>query len=119
MLHHILEEPLWLRTWIYWMVAVNTSSLFFVRFKPARRILAAFIGSAITMSLLVEWNGYNRLLGLAHVLWWTPLLVYLHRIWNRLPDSRALHLYLIVLFYTNTASLVVDSIDVVRYLVGV
>jgi len=119
MMSHMFQEPLWLQVWIVWMIALNTASLFFVKYVPARWVLGAFVASGATMNALFEFNGYNRFLGLAHVLWWTPLLVYLDRIWDELPESRALHVYLSVLFYTNTGSLVLDYTDVFRYLVGV
>lgn len=114
---HILAEPVWLRSWIFWMVIVNSASLLFVRHSQARFILAAWVGNAITMGQLLEWNGYNRLLGLSHVLWWTPLLVLLWRQRSRWPAGMA-GIWLRVLCATNAVSLAIDYLDVARYLLG-
>ena len=100
------------------MGAVNLASLFFLGRSQARVVLAVFLVNLLFMSVLHAWVGYERLLGLSHVLLWTPLLVYLWR-------SGALHgaedwfrRWARVLFATNAASLVVDYVDVVRYLLG-
>lgn len=118
MISHILEEPAWLQIWVFWMMAVNTASLVFVRHTEARWVLAAWAGNAATMSLLFELAGYTRLLGLSHVLWWTPLLVYLYRRDLRARRPEPYGTWLRALFLTNLASLVIDYADVARYLLG-
>ena len=116
---YIAQEPLWLQAWIYWMMAVNLAALIFSwkRIEP-RWVLAAFLGSALLMNGLFALYGYEKILGLAHVIFWTPLLVYLFR---RLPDiDRTVRFgqWVIVLMVTNAVSLVLDYIDVVRYILG-
>jgi hypothetical protein len=101
------------------MVVVNSASLLFaLRYRTARFVLAAWIGNAITMGQLFEWNGYNRLLGLSHVLWWTPLLWLLWRTRSDWPKAGPARAWLLALFATNATSLVIDYVDVVRYLLG-
>ncbi len=99
------------------MVIVNLASLVYIRHCQARFVLAAWVGNVITMGQLFEWNGYNRLLGLSHVLWWAPLLVLLWRQRSRRPAGMA-GIWLRVLCATNAVSLAIDSLDVARYLLG-
>jgi hypothetical protein len=119
---HILNQGLLLVAWVLWLVVVNSASIVFVRaHREARWVLAAWLVNFAVMSLLFERFGFVRLLGLAHVLVWTPLLVYL---WRRLPDVRrnrgggAFRAWLGALMVSNAISLVIDYVDVVRYLAG-
>lgn len=119
MLDHILREPLWLQAWIFWLIVANMASLFFLRHREARWVLAAWIANVITMETLVRVNGYNRLLGISHVVWWTPLLIALWRGREWWPGAQAAAgRWVRILFATNLASLVIDYVDVVRYLLG-
>jgi hypothetical protein len=115
----IAQQPAWLQAWVYWMVVVNLASLVFLwRRTEARWVIGAFLLNGIFMSWLHGATGYTRLLGLSHVIFWTPLLVYL---FLRLPAIQARTAYGIwvrVLMATNGISLVVDYVDVVRYLLG-
>ncbi len=115
---HILQEPLWLQIWLVWLLLVNSASVAFVRRGEARWVLIAFVANLVTLSALFELNGYNRLLGLSHVIWWTPLLVYLYRRPVLSARPGAFPAWLRVLFVTNLASLVVDYVDVARYALG-
>ena len=118
MLEHILRYPLWLQAWIAWMGLVNFTAVLFLRRVEARWALAAFAGAGIFMSILVELNGFNRLLGLGHVVFWTPLVVYLARRRWHLERDGTFSRWVTVLLATNTLSLVVDYVDVIRYLLG-
>lgn len=118
MADHILAEPLWLRSWVFWMVVINSASLLFIRHRAARFVLLAWIGNVVTMGWLFEAHGYDRLLGLSHVLWWTPLLVFLWRERSRWPTVTAARAWLWALCATNATSLVIDYLDVARYLLG-
>jgi hypothetical protein len=88
MFPYILSEPLYLQIWIFWLIVINTACIFFPRQVEARWVLAAWMASIVLMTALFELNGYNRLLGLAHVISWTPLLVYLHRRRERLSGDQ-------------------------------
>ncbi len=118
MLEHILAYPLWLQAWLAWMSLVNGASILFLRHVEARWTLAAILAAAMLMQLLYAINGFNRLLGLAHVVFWTPLVVYLVRQWPRLKPSPALRAWVAAVIATNSLSLVIDYLDVIRYLLG-
>jgi hypothetical protein len=118
MLPHILAEPLYLQIWIFWFIVINTACIFFLRHVEARWVLAAWIVNVLFMTTLFELNGYNRLLGLSHVVCWTPLLVYLHRRRSSLAGERLFDGWVRTVFATNFISLVIDYLDVIRYLLG-
>lgn len=118
MIEYILGYPLWLQVWIAWMGLVNFGAIVFLRRVQARWALAAFASAALFMEVLFRVNGFNRLLGLAHVVFWTPLVVYLLRERPRLEPGSAFTRWVTILLATNALSLVVDYCDVVRYLMG-
>ncbi|HVS15444.1 MAG TPA: hypothetical protein VMV46_16070 [Thermoanaerobaculia bacterium] len=114
----ILAQPLWLQLWIGWMALVNLAALAFLKRVEARWVLAAFVAAAVTMNAMYAQLGWVRLLGLAHVVFWLPLLVYVLARWQDLPQVGAFAVWIRTLFLTNLASLIVDLVDVVRYLLG-
>jgi hypothetical protein len=118
LLEGLLETPIWLQIWVGWLVVVNSSAVFFLRHGAARWVLAAWIGNAIFMMALAEINGFNRLLGLSHVVFWTPLLVYLYRRRAIIKVDNFVGRWLAALFASNLLSLVIDYVDVFRYLLG-
>ncbi len=115
---HILAQPTWLVAWVLWMMAVNLASVLWVGTRvEARWVLGAFALAASFMQVLFWAVGYARLLGLAHVLAWTPLVVYLARRWPRLEPG-PYRAWVGALLATDVTSLVVDYTDVARYLLG-
>lgn len=114
----ILAEPTHLLLWISWLIAVNSAAVFFLSRIEARWVLGAWVLNALLMTALAELNGYNRLLGLSHVLLWTPLLVCLWRRRERYAGGTPAERWIRIVFVTNLVSLVVDVLDVGRYLVG-
>jgi hypothetical protein len=117
MLDHILNEPFWLKLWIFWMVFLNSASLFFVKRAEGRWVLAAWLGNLFTMNRLFEAFGYTRILGLSHVLWWTPLLVYLFRRRASFGEG-AFGGWARWLVITLAASLAIDYVDIARWALG-
>ena len=118
MVGEILAEPWWLLAWIGWLGAINMASALFLSEIEARWTLAAFIASFVTMSVLYEVNGYNRLLGLAHIIYWTPLVIYLYRRLRNLVGPPLFESWVRILLATNGLSLVIDYVDVLRYALG-
>lgn len=114
----ILQQPIWLQAWIFWLVVVNTAAILFIRRVPARWVIAAWLVNIPLMSWLYAEFGYQRILGLSHVLVWTPLLAYLYHIRDQWDMSTLTGKWLAVLFATNLISLAIDYVDVARYLLG-
>lgn len=120
-------EPAWLRAWIMLLVVTHLAAVPFVvkreggrlgvRIEPIA-IVASFVAAAVFMGWLYEQVGYVRLLGLAHLVFWGPvwgwLLVRRREIGARTLFGR----YVLVYLAVAGASLLIDALDVVRYLVG-
>jgi len=119
MMDQVLTEPLWLVVWVFTLMVFNTASLFFVKRVEARWVLLAWIINLPVINYIYETMGYVRLLGLSHVLVWTPLLIYL---WLRrkqwMPPKTLTEKWLVAVFTVNLISLVIDYIDVIRWLTG-
>jgi hypothetical protein len=123
----IATEPLWLRSWLFVLVTVNLAALLFVvgreggrwrvRLEPIA-ILASFLVAGVFMGWLYEQVGYVRLLGLAHLLFWGPVWVWIllrrTAIGTGSWFGRYVHAYLVVA----GISLAIDTVDVVRHLLG-
>lgn len=114
----ILQQPWWLIVWLAWLGLVNVASLAFWNEIEARWVFAAFVGAFLLMTALYELNGYNRFLGLGHVVFWTPLMFYLYQRLSNVLGPRLFETWLRVLMATNGLSLVIDYVDVLRYLMG-
>ena len=118
MIGEILRQPMGVVAWITWLGLVNALGLAFLSEVEARWTLAAFVGSLLFMSVLYELSGYSRLLGLAHIVFWTPLLIYLYRRLAKLVGPRLFEGWMRLLLATIGLSLVIDYVDVLRYLMG-
>lgn len=119
MMEHMMQEGPVLKAWLFWMMFINTASILFVIQRvEARWVLAAWIANLIIMPQLFELYGYTRILGLSHILVWTPLLVYLWMRRDRIDRSTWSGRYLVVLFVTILVSLAFDYVDLVRYFAG-
>ena len=114
----ILQQPWWLLTWLAWLGFINLASLVFWSEVEARWVFGAFAGAFLLMMALYELNGYNRFLGLGHVVFWTPLMLYLYHRLSNVLGPRLFETWLRVLMATNGLSLVIDYVDVFRYLMG-
>jgi hypothetical protein len=78
-------EPLWLKSWLFVLVGVHFASLlFFVQRASGRwklrpepiAVFASFLLAGLLMNWLYAQVGYVRLLGLAHLVAWTPAYVW-------------------------------------------
>jgi hypothetical protein len=117
MLEHILHEPFWLKIWIFWLVFINSASIVFVRRPEGRWVLVAWLANLVTMSRLFDEFGYTRILGLSHVLWWSPLVVYLFRRRASFGEG-AFGGWARWLLLSNALSLAIDYVDVARWALG-
>lgn len=117
MLDHVLNEPFWLKVWISWLVFLNSASLLFIRRPEARWVLVAWVANLVTMSRLFDEFGYTRILGLSHVLWWSPLLVYLLRRRAGFGEG-AFGGWARWLTLSIAVSLAIDYVDVARWALG-
>lgn len=110
-------HPIW-RAWASLLFVANmVVPLFFFGQTEARWVFAAVMFGALTGSLLVKRLGYTKLLGLMHFQWFI-LVPYL---WGRLgdiPPDNPFGIWLRAVIALNCISLVIDVIDVGRYVRG-
>lgn len=112
----ILAQPDHLRLWMGWLVFVNLAlPLIFTPRTEAVATMAAFLINAAIMSYLFELHGYSKILGLAHLIVWPPLLLWLWTRWYGI-DSMAMRLWIVILAASNIASLILDARDAALYL---
>jgi len=112
------KQPLWVQIWLNILGPVNIAAVFFV-FKSR---LAWIVLGAITLSFfgilyLYSELGYVRLLGLPHIVFWTPMLLYFWKVVPKLEPS-LLKKYLYLVMSVNFISLLFDYVDVARYFLG-
>lgn len=85
-------------------------------------MLAAWVVATVLMNTLYSQIGYVRLLGLGHIVPWTPLIIYLFNyLWRRRSQWDLTTLtgkWIAGVFTLNLISLVIDYVDVARWLLG-
>lgn len=107
--------------WLLWlallMVANGAVPLLFIGTREGQMVLlGAIVGAAIQVHIFRS-KGFVRLLGIGH-LPWIPLVLWL---WSRLlltHDNSLFRYWLLSVVVLNTFSLIIDSVDVIRYLLG-
>lgn len=108
----LLQQPLWVSAWVFLLMLVNVASVWFWSEALAKVVFVTFMLSAMLMMGLYSKFGFEKILGLGHILW-IPLLVY---VLMSLPAaSDDFNSYLIILSLSMTVSLMFDSIDVWKY----
>ena len=114
----MMKMPIAVQLWLVLLVAVNlVVPLFFLARLEAQVIVLTFLASAMLMTLLTASSGFTRLLGLGHILW-TPLLFFLWTRLDQIPADDSFGLWIRALMVANAISLVIDTIDVTRYIWG-
>ena len=100
------------------MITVNLLvPIFFWNHPEARVITVVFLAGGTLMGYLTAETGFSRLLGLGHVFWY-PLLIWLAMRMEMFPAAESFGLWIRALMVTNAISLVIDTVDVIRWLRG-
>ena len=106
------------QAWLGLLVFVNmVLPLFLWSYTEARWTFAAIMTGVILGHALLALQGFTRLLGLMHLPW----LILIPFLWGRIdlyPTSMFVGLWIRSVVILNSISVVVDAIDVVRYLRG-
>ena len=105
------------RLWGVWLVGVNVACLYFITHIEAQVVLAVTAVAVVAQTLIYQRTGFTRILGSTHVLW-VPMFAWIATRIDTIIGEPALAAWLLVLFATNMVSLVVDTIDAVRFLRG-
>lgn len=116
----IARGPLWVQYWLNYMglVLMLAFPFAFVRAEARWAVLVVLL-TLPSMVALHHAMGYVRLLGVVHVVIWTPFVIYL---WRRRNEWRVKETisgkWILVLFLTMIVSLAFDYADVARWLIG-
>ena len=114
----MLKFPIHWQLFLVPMVAVNAvAPLFFLQHVEAQVVLGAFLVSFALMVYLTGRFGFTRILGLGHILW-IPMLIFLVPALSNGPPSNAFGIWIWTLFVINVTSLIIDAVDVTRFIAG-
>ncbi|MFT5573633.1 MAG: hypothetical protein ACI9FR_002568 [Cryomorphaceae bacterium] len=119
LINRISEGP----AWVYWWTRVIDSSnwllipfaFFDVR---ARWALLAWSCNIVMILALYNLFGYSRILGLSHIIAWTPLMFYLLRERKPFAQENWAGRYLYWFMSVVVVSLAFDYFDLGRYLIA-
>ncbi len=114
----ILKMPISWQLWLMLLVTANVvAPLFFLRHLEAQVVLGTFLVGAMLMTWLTGRFGFTRILGLGHI-FWIPLLTFLLARVGHIPVNDAYGIWVWSLIVLNSVSLVIDAVDVFRYIAG-
>ncbi len=114
----MMKMPIQWQAWVAVLVTANlVIPLFYLNRLEAQVVLATILASLILMTVLTALTGFTRLLGLGHVLW-IPLIYFLWLRLEQIPADDFFGIWIRVLMIVNATSLVIDSVDVARYIAG-
>lgn len=118
---YIAALPLWVHYWMYWMLAVlGLGSLVFSFFRSeARWLLAAFLASGVAAMGLGMTIGWNKLWGVTHLVFWTPVALLFIRRWGQVDKRSVYGIWFVLALATMIVSLAFDAKDAVEYFMGV
>ena len=104
--------------WLLLLVIVNFFiPVYFISHLEAQLTIAAFFVGGMIGMVLVKLQGFTRLIGLMHILW-IPLVIYLAGKLDVFPSSQPFGLWIRALLVLNGISLLIDFVDVFRYVRG-
>ncbi len=106
--------------WVMILALVNgLGGIYFFQSLEGKITLISIIGAGILMQIIFSKMGFVRLLGIAHIIFWVPLVLWLSwrlQSWDQL--SRDLRIWMLVVVILNSFSLLIDFFDVWRYIRG-
>ncbi len=114
----ILQTPVHWQLWLMVLITFNlVIPLFLLSHVETQVVVGVLVATLLLFMVLTGRFGFTHFLGLGHILWF-PLIYFL---WTRLEQSPAedvFGIWIRVLITLNAASLVIDAVDVVRYIAG-
>jgi hypothetical protein len=108
----LMQQPIWVPVWVLILAIVNVASVGFWSEPLAKVIFVTFMLSAMLMMGLYSRFGFEKILGLGHILW-IPLLAY---VLMEIPIAQdTFKGYLIILSISMVVSLALDIVDAWKY----
>ncbi|MCB1135341.1 MAG: hypothetical protein KDK78_03635 [Chlamydiia bacterium] len=117
-LYGAFSQPLWLQGWMLLLILMNFAApMYFIRKFESKVVFVVFIINCVLMATLTAQFGYTRMLGIGHFLWF-PMLWWINRRAKHFSMGQPFGLWLRALIVVNSISLLLDVIDVMRYILG-
>ncbi len=119
----IAHQPLWVRLWLNWLLfgayALPLALLIWrqTRIAGIAGIVAGVVGG-LGVGWLYDQFGYVKLLGLPHIIAWTPLVIYFAMQLKRSDLPKLPRWIMTVVLATIVVSLAFDYTDAARYALG-
>ena len=116
-------QPPWLTWWLTWLTfGAFILPLALLIWRETRiaglASIVAGVLAAVATSWLYDRFGYVKLLGLPHIVVWTPLVVYMVGVLRKPALPRYARWVLLVVVGTILISLAFDYTDLLRYALG-
>lgn len=116
-------QPQWVQIWLNVLLfgAFFLPLTLFIWKQTRLTALVTLASSAISafgVTWIFDQMGYVKLLGLPHIIFWTPIVFYLYRQIKRADMPVWPKRIMVVIALTIVISLVFDYVDVARWLLG-
>jgi hypothetical protein len=104
--------------WVALLMALNMiAPLFFIETPEAKAVLISTLAGAGLMKLLFYKYGFVRLLGVGHI-FWVPVVIWLASGFTEFSFESPFEIWILSVMVFNSLSLILDAVDVVRYING-
>ena len=114
----LFKMPLPWKMWLSLLVAANVFvPMFYFQQLEAQIVLGTMAANMALMTYLTSRFGFTRILGLGHI-FWIPLLGFLLTRLGSIPAGDAYGAWLQALIVVNSVSLLIDTVDVIRFFAG-
>lgn len=119
----IAQQPQWVQYWLNVLIfGIVLLPITLLIWKQTRLTAIVTIAASVLAGFGVSWLydrlGYVKLLGLPHIVLWTPLAMYLYGQIRRQDMPMRPRRILIVVLAVFLVSLAFDYVDVARYVLG-
>lgn len=116
----IMKIPFPWNIWVMLLGMVNLlGGLYFISFLEGKMAIAAMMGAFMVMYIIYLKLGFVRLLGLGHILTWTPFVfLCVYRLILESSSPPEFRIWLISVSALNSFSLLLDFIDFFKYISG-
>lgn len=119
LMKRIMGMPFPWNCWVAVLGGVNIAGgLYYWNTQEGKLAIAAIAAAFVVMVAIYSRYGFVRLLGLGHVLFWIPLSIFLGYSLATAPHQGFFQAWIGSVVLLNGVSLVIDVVDVYRYLRG-
>ena len=114
----LLSIPMPWPIWLGLLVTVNAPvPIYFFWALEAKVVLGAFLASMVLMTAIFATKGFVRLLGIGHI-FWVPMVPWLWTRLDQVEPGNLIGYWMIAVVVLNGIALILDAIDVTRYVTG-